>query len=135
MQSNRSRDTVPELKLRSELQRRGLRFFVDQPPIKGVRRRADMLFPSNNPIERLNKEINRRADVVEIFPNPAAYLRLATVVVIEAHDEWQVTRRYFSDVSMADPCRTIAAKQQALTDGQPEPAPPINRLSNLNTTR
>lgn len=42
---------------------------------------------SNNPIERLNKEIKRRADVVEIFPNPAAFLRLATAVVIEAHDE------------------------------------------------
>ena len=44
---------------------------------------------SNNPIKRLNKEIKRRADVVEIFPNPAAFLRLATAVVIEAHDEWQ----------------------------------------------
>ncbi len=39
---------------------------------------------SNNPIERLDKEIKRRADVVEIFPNPAAFLRLATAVVIEA---------------------------------------------------
>ena len=51
---------------------------------------------SNNQIERLNKEIKRRADVVEIFPNPAAFLRLATAVVIEGHDEWRVTRRYRS---------------------------------------
>ncbi len=68
---------------------------------------------SNNPIERLNKEIKRRADVVEIFPNPAAFLRLATAVVIEAHDEWQVTRRYVSDVSMDELRKVIADKARA----------------------
>ncbi|MFT4086446.1 MAG: very short patch repair endonuclease [Gordonia sp. (in: high G+C Gram-positive bacteria)] len=45
MKANRSRDTGPELRLRSELHRRGLRYFVDRAPIKGVRRRADVVFP------------------------------------------------------------------------------------------
>ena len=56
---------------------------------------------STNPLERLNKEIKRRTNVVGTFPNPAALLRLTGHVLIEQHDEWDsAERRYFSENSM-----------------------------------
>ncbi|MDQ1005660.1 transposase-like protein [Streptomyces sp. V4I23] len=56
---------------------------------------------STNPLERVNWEIKRRADVVQIFPNPDALERLTTAVLIEMHDEWiAFSRRYLPGASM-----------------------------------
>jgi putative transposase len=67
---------------------------------------------STSPLERVNREIGRRSDVVGIFPNDAALLRLAGMLLLEQNDEWLVGRRYLSETSMA----------LVLAAGHPDPA-------------
>lgn len=85
---------------------------------------------SNNPLERLNKEIKRRSNVVGIFPNDASVIRLVGAVLADQHDEWAVARRYLSEGSLAeldppDPQpETLRSPQRSEIGVGPTPTPP-----------
>jgi transposase-like protein len=60
------------------------------------------LIPVTNPLERLNKEVKRRADVVGIFSNEDSINRLVGAVLLEQNDEWQLQHRYLQIEGMAE---------------------------------
>ncbi|WP_459171085.1 transposase [Streptomyces pluripotens] len=83
--------------------------FADFPP------RHWKKIQSTNPLERINREIKRRTDVVQVFPNDDALLRLVTAVLCETHDEWVAfPRRYLPEGSMDELYRELPESAPAL---------------------
>jgi putative transposase len=80
---------------------------------------------STNPLERFNREIGRRTDVVGIFPDDASLIRLVSMLAIEANDEWLVGRSYVSQHSMATLYEPSRERSLPHTNDQQEETPEL----------
>ena len=76
--------------------------YAGTKPIPAERAGTAIFIPVTNPLERLNKEVKRRADVVGIFPNEASITRLIGAVLLEQNDEWLLQCRYMQIEGMAE---------------------------------
>jgi hypothetical protein len=99
---------------------------------------------STNPLERLNKEIGRRTDVVGIFPDDGSLIRLAGMLCIEQNDEWLVGRAYLStesafssspDLALTYIQRARRKQPSSKRPEQPSHSPTIKTASSYTTTR
>jgi hypothetical protein len=82
----------------------------DIEAVGGHRQHPSRFIRDTNPLERFNREIARRTDVVGIFPDDASLIRLVSMLTIEANDEWLVGRSYISQKSMATLCERVVEK-------------------------
>jgi hypothetical protein len=77
---------------------------------------------STNPLERLNKEIKRRTNVIGIFPNEAAITRLVGALMLEQNDEWAITRRYMGLETVRELCNDAILDAAQIASNRLNPA-------------